>query len=468
MINREDMLELTRRMTPSRNHMVRLAGAYMDEEGYIDGTFNIIHSIPELAKYPKEAREKIYELIFNQDLFLLIESRRYLTFNYNDIIVEEFVNRDVDEEHYESLGTIARLIRNLNRLSMVMDLNELKVCNFTKIKKYIEILDSLSDKDIRKLGTRLINMTVDNNAFNLHGLSTTKRLERTNSLYDRMIKKHIFTVPRVSGTKEDINFEIMRQDDPHFLTCGFETDACFRVGGHDNDFLYYCALNKNGFIIKLSDSKGNFLGRASGFRNGNGIYLNQLRTIYDKSGNATKHIPKDIKKKLAEALKACTDRIIEESIKTDEPIDFAVVTHAYSMSEFETNMFGYKLDVHAESLLSQNPVNTQNDDWTEYTKEDGLDRGDNDEDTFSTDYGNYEKVILSRRKVKEKDNNQIDINFTLDCKSDEELFNKYNSVSEDFALKLKKTKSNKLIFWIFIWFWFLNGCSSSFCTIPVS
>ncbi len=39
-INREDMLELTRRMTPSRNHLVRLAGAYMDEEGYIDGTFN--------------------------------------------------------------------------------------------------------------------------------------------------------------------------------------------------------------------------------------------------------------------------------------------------------------------------------------------------------------------------------------------------------------------------------------------
>ncbi|MCQ2508484.1 MAG: DUF4317 domain-containing protein, partial [Dorea sp.] len=37
---REDMLELTRRMTPSRNHLVRLAGAYMDDEGYIDGTFN--------------------------------------------------------------------------------------------------------------------------------------------------------------------------------------------------------------------------------------------------------------------------------------------------------------------------------------------------------------------------------------------------------------------------------------------
>ena len=39
-IDREDMLELTRRMTVSRNCFSRIAGAYMDEEGFIDGTFN--------------------------------------------------------------------------------------------------------------------------------------------------------------------------------------------------------------------------------------------------------------------------------------------------------------------------------------------------------------------------------------------------------------------------------------------
>ncbi len=39
-INREDMLELTRRMTLSRNCFSRIAGAYFDAEGYVDGTFN--------------------------------------------------------------------------------------------------------------------------------------------------------------------------------------------------------------------------------------------------------------------------------------------------------------------------------------------------------------------------------------------------------------------------------------------
>lgn len=39
-INREDMLELTRRMTLKRNCFTRIAGAYLDEDGFVDGTFN--------------------------------------------------------------------------------------------------------------------------------------------------------------------------------------------------------------------------------------------------------------------------------------------------------------------------------------------------------------------------------------------------------------------------------------------
>ena len=41
MINREDMLELTRRMTPSRSCFDRIAGAYIDEVGEVDESFNI-------------------------------------------------------------------------------------------------------------------------------------------------------------------------------------------------------------------------------------------------------------------------------------------------------------------------------------------------------------------------------------------------------------------------------------------
>ena len=39
MINREDMLELTRRMTPSRTSFTRVAGGYMEPGGEIDESF---------------------------------------------------------------------------------------------------------------------------------------------------------------------------------------------------------------------------------------------------------------------------------------------------------------------------------------------------------------------------------------------------------------------------------------------
>ena len=40
MINREDMLELTRRMTPARTSVTRIAGCYVNRDGDFDGSFN--------------------------------------------------------------------------------------------------------------------------------------------------------------------------------------------------------------------------------------------------------------------------------------------------------------------------------------------------------------------------------------------------------------------------------------------
>ena len=39
MIDREDMLELTRRMTPSRNCFSRIAGCYVDADGEMEDCF---------------------------------------------------------------------------------------------------------------------------------------------------------------------------------------------------------------------------------------------------------------------------------------------------------------------------------------------------------------------------------------------------------------------------------------------
>lgn len=60
-MNREDMLELTRRMTVSRNCFYRIAGAYFDEEGYVDGTFN--RHFLKLTKAEQEKNLKLAKVI---------------------------------------------------------------------------------------------------------------------------------------------------------------------------------------------------------------------------------------------------------------------------------------------------------------------------------------------------------------------------------------------------------------------
>ena len=362
----------------------------IDRLGIIDATEIFAYS-EEIAKLPKDIRDRLYKILFEEDLYMFIIADSLINYGSDIYIYEE-----KDEN-----GFIINLIENIARLPSIINIDEINISNYSKIKKYMAILQSLSNDDIIKLGPTLINMTVDNNAFNPRGLTTVEKLKRTNSLYDRMITKTNFTVPRTKGKYNQIGFEVMKQDDPHFLTCGFETDACFRVGGHDNDFLHYCALNKNGFVIKLSDSKGNFLGRASGFRNGNAIYLNQLRTIYDKSGNKTKHIPQEFKLELINALKACTDQIIRESSQSKEPIDYAIINHAYSLEEYDVDMFGVKVDSDVQFDLSDPPLQTKTEDWLEFRQTEGVDLREAEEKlVFDTDYPNYDKVVLSARDPK--------------------------------------------------------------------
>lgn len=60
MINREDMLELTRRMTLDRTSFTRIAGCYVDKSGEFDGSFNtnfLKLSAPERTKKLKLAKE---------------------------------------------------------------------------------------------------------------------------------------------------------------------------------------------------------------------------------------------------------------------------------------------------------------------------------------------------------------------------------------------------------------------------
>lgn len=118
MINREDMLELTRRMTPSRTCMDRIAGGYMDEDGFLDGSFNIHFlklSGEEKAKNLALAKavpfsktnEQLKEYEFSPiqerpgSLWQLLMAMREARLK-NDALNETFY--ELVGEHYQSVG----------------------------------------------------------------------------------------------------------------------------------------------------------------------------------------------------------------------------------------------------------------------------------------------------------------------------------------------------------------------------
>lgn len=116
MINREDMLELTRRMTRSRNYFDHIAGSYMDADGYCDGSFNTSFlklstaEIDEKLKIAKaipfaETNTQLKKYAFpgkdpaSRQMFQLLMGLRNCGLK-NDALVETFC--ELISEHYES------------------------------------------------------------------------------------------------------------------------------------------------------------------------------------------------------------------------------------------------------------------------------------------------------------------------------------------------------------------------------
>ncbi|WP_434311821.1 DUF4317 family protein [Hominifimenecus sp. rT4P-3] len=121
MINREDMLELTRRMTVSRNCLTRVAGCYVDADGEFDGSFNINFQKLRVSEREKnlEFAKKIPFAKTNENLkqyrfergdqpqasmWTLLMSLRNVGLK-NDAMMDTFY--DLVMEHYQAEGPYA-------------------------------------------------------------------------------------------------------------------------------------------------------------------------------------------------------------------------------------------------------------------------------------------------------------------------------------------------------------------------
>ena len=80
-------------------------------------------------------------------------------------------------------------------------------------------------------------------------------VNETLKLHDEMLKRTESTIPRVVGSKDSYQYEILRLDDLDSLAVGNKTDCCFTVLGNGYTCLHHAVTSTNGrvFVIKKDD-----------------------------------------------------------------------------------------------------------------------------------------------------------------------------------------------------------------------
>ncbi len=119
--------------------------------------------------------------------------------------------------------------------------------------------------------------------------------------------------------------------DPSNLTHGERTGACMRIGGVGESLFYFCLKNPNGFHIRFNDPEtGEYISRVSGFRNGNTVFLNELRY----SCNPDKYDDEEV----IEACKKAANELIRLSAGSTCPIENVVISDQYTMRKSEYHL----------------------------------------------------------------------------------------------------------------------------------
>lgn len=112
---------------------------------------------------------------------------------------------------------------------------------------------------------------------------------------------------------------------PSNITHGERTGACMRIGGVGETLFQFCLENENGFHIRFENPiTGEYISRVSGFRNGNTVFLNELRD----SCNSNDYSNADV----VEACRKAAELLIERSKDSTCPIENIVVHTAYALA----------------------------------------------------------------------------------------------------------------------------------------
>lgn len=253
-----------------------------------------------------------------------IKKYSFLAFN------RRFEDIQLDADTYCDAETVASIFLNYKDI-----IKELKKSNIP-----ISMSSILDSADMYNKSSKVYKNLFEEDNFRL--ITLNPPMNRANSLRqerrEESLKNYINCYNRIKvavpSFDEDIdiggkkiNAVVGNFTNPINLTLGERTGSCMRSGGIGEDLYNFCLNDDHGFHIVLFDSEtGKLISRSSGFRNGNTIFLNQLRESV---------LGEYESQDLIKALKNVTDKIVARSKSSGYPIDNVVISCDKAMEEYE-------------------------------------------------------------------------------------------------------------------------------------
>lgn len=322
---------------------------------YVQANDNNLFAI--LAELNMDMVEKIILADANKDLY---QSLLTYIYKYKLHLLPDYFKGLMATEHIDinlEVSDVASFISyysqiyeaELKRLSSQgKDASELNL-SFVTIMKYAEAYSSVSSVYNQLLGVedaRLIRSNPKPNS------ATTKtqgdaRLKEAVDWTLKNFERTEVTIPTfnevISVESKKLRAVVGNFTHPANLTMGERTGACMRIGGVGDSLFDFVLENKNGFHIRFEDpDTGEFISRVSGFRNGNTVFLNELRYSCNPASFTNADVV-TVCKKVAEML-------VEKSKDSTCPIDNVMLHHAYATEGLDVSETHFDITDNREGL----------------------------------------------------------------------------------------------------------------------
>lgn len=205
---------------------------------------------------------------------------------------------------------------------------ELANISLTALLDLASCYSSESKKYSMVFGDENFKYIASNPGRNSASMSKERRIDKAIKCLKIIRNRKFLTIPPfdknyILKNGKKVNIVVGNVSNIINLTYGERTESCMRIGGAGSSLFDFCLENENGFHIRFSDpNTGEFISRVSGFRNGNTVFLNQLR-----NSENTNYTNRDV----VDACKFAAQEIVRISKNSHLPIDNIVITPTYSM-----------------------------------------------------------------------------------------------------------------------------------------